>query len=83
MDVFFRNVMCIKCFIDSYVSTYVVVEIVIVIWFHKALGIHFTSKNIARLIKQDNNISNRIKSNMRHKRKDETRKCFTVKHENA
>lgn len=66
---------------------YVVVEIVIVIWFHKALGIHFTSKNIARLMKQDNNISfnisNRIKSNMRHKRKDETRKCFTVKHENA
>ena len=38
-------------------------------------------------MKQDNNISfnisNRIKSNMRHKRKDETRKCFTVKHENA
>ena len=59
-----------------------VVENVIVIWFHKAF-----TKNIARLMKQDNNISfnisNRIKSNMRHKRKDETRKCFTVKHENA
>ena len=40
-----------------FVCQYVVVEIVIVIWFHEALGIHFTSKNIARLMKQDNNIS--------------------------
>ena len=68
-----------------FVCQYVVVEIVIVIWFDKALGIlqKYCKINEARQQYFIQYFHYQIKSNMRHKRKDETRKCFTVKHENA